>query len=207
MSSLTTALVAISDNPIDLSEQRFNMNSMMDEIEHIQFNERKKTECVNRFQKWCEENPHHSFPKLKRKWITGLASQKRICVLYIRYPVDQVLDVLRRGDKIPSYCRKMYSYVLEYIQDCDSDKILLKDYDMDDLSEGKKQRIQKMYQDLYRRCVIIVHLSGEKCIEYLMERGVLIQRGKRLYRNISMSRQNKRTSLVELSPMTNKRKA
>lgn len=182
LNDLYSALEDISTKPdINLDNDCFKMNEMMDEIQQIQFIERQKTECVNRFNLWCEKNQFHSFPKLKRKWITGLGSQKNICVLYLRYPVKEVLDVIRKGHKIPKYARRMYDRVLDFIYQTELSDYLLRDHDpVTDISTTEK--FKKLYSDLYYRCVIVIRLSGQQCVDYLMERGILTQIGHRLYK-------------------------
>ena len=179
---LLESIVDISRSKSPFKKSVYEMTDMMNEIENIQFIERQKTDCVKRFNDWCHNKPYHSFPKLKRKWISGLGSQKQIYTLYLRFPVQKVLLNIRNNTRIPKYCENMYSYVHRYLGEFDTRILWTKDKST--LTTDDQIMLKKIHQDLYRRCVIIIRLSGEQCVNYLLERGVLVERGHRLYRVI-----------------------
>ena len=179
---LLESIVDISRSKSPFKKSVYEMTDMMNEIENIQFIERQKTDCVKRFNEWCHNKPYHSFPKLKRKWISGLGSQKQIYTLYLRFPVQKVLYNIRNNTQIPKYCENMYSYVQRYLGEFDTRILWTKDKST--LTTDDQIMLKKIHQDLYRRCVIIIRLSGEQCVNYLLERGVLVERGHRLYRVI-----------------------
>jgi len=179
----------------DLSIHAYKMTDMMNEIENIQFIERQKTDCVKRFHDWCRNNPDHSFPKLKRRWISGLGSQKQICVLYLRFPVKEVLSNIRNRQRVPKYCENMYRYVHKYLGECDT--TLLWRQDKSTLTTDDNIMLQKIHHDLYRRCVLIIRLTGNQCVNYLLERGVLMEKGHRLYRVGSTQSTKRKGSEIE----------
>lgn len=178
LQSLNEALTDIENNK---TYNIFNMNEMMNCIEDIRFQEAKKTEVVSCFNKWVVDHPNHSFPKKRKKWVSGLQSQKNICVIYLRYDVSDILDNIRLQKPVPNFAQNMYHYVISFLKQINIDKIRT-----DDLEVLKKNH-QDIYQQLYRRCVIIVRLSGEECIDILLERGVLVQKNTRLYRTTSLA--------------------
>ena len=162
------------------SKNTFNLNEMMESIDEISFQERKKTELVNSFQTWVENHPNHTFPKKKQKWISGLQSQKNIAVIYIRFPVKEIVQSIKDNLPIPRSQQTMFYYVKKYlseIQDQFIDQDMSKTTTVDDL----KKKHSEIFWNLYRKCVIIVRFSGEECVNILLERGILIQKGNRLY--------------------------
>ena len=112
-------------NDIKIQPNSFQFDDMNKEIKEIQFKMFCKQAVYKNITNWIKNNPRHTFPKKKKRWINTIRSHRNlICVKY-ECDVKELLYAMKNKTPIPDYLKGLSYYVYDVIQyQEDSHKII-----------------------------------------------------------------------------------
>jgi len=178
-------------NDIKIHPESFNFDDMNKEIKEMQFKMYCKQAVYRNISNWIKNNPHHTFPKKKRRWINTIRSHRNlICVKY-DCDVKELLLAMKNNTPIPDYLKGLSYYVYDVIQYKEDSRKILSNNDKFIIVYANEY---EAYQNLFDCGILYTELPYLRV--HIRKYSLLDHGFKKLKMKRELENDNKETSII-----------
>ena len=158
MQELLLSIQEIHQDPRP-NQDFFQFNEMLEALENSEYDHKCGRMIADNFRQWVERCSYHTFPKKRIAWLNTLKNQAPINRIVFVFSPGEVVRNLRHRRQIPKYATEVHSRVRLYLKGIKHDI-------KDEIVAGTMEQIRCM-------CSLRVTVSEDRCLEYLLEFGLI----------------------------------
>lgn len=99
-----------------LPKDSFSFKNLTNELDNISFKMKCRNESIKKTKEWIKRNPHHTFPKKKRRWLNALNDYINIRKITFKCDVKNLLIGIKNKSNIPDHLKGLSVYIYNSIK-------------------------------------------------------------------------------------------